>query len=327
MIFRILVEMKLKLIYYFLLGTFSLLTLCYSCTAIIEPSIKNSQEKLEAPFNGYQTSTYSVGFWWDEVPNAINYRLQIVTQNFQSPGSLILDSLISGTKFNLSLTPGTYQWRVSAQNGSSNTAFTSPNSFTIFSSSIAQQTVLLSSPANNTLTNQSVITFSWGTLFGAQNYRLEIDTNNFQNQNSLVYNQLTSGTQINYTFLKDQVYQWRVRGESDSTQSLWSTVNLITYDHTPPGQVSISSPTNNQTVSLPVSLQWNSVATAKQYKLYVFQSDSTTIYNSSFPITLSTTNYSFNFGSSGNRVYWKVSAIDAAGNEGQASTLTSFVLQ
>lgn len=319
--------MKLKLFSPLAVIIISLIGTLYSCKEFIEPNISKSQVTLEAPFNNYQSASYTVNFWWDEVPDALHYRLQIVTPNFDSVGSLVLDSLVAGNKFALNLVPGKYQWRVSAENGSSSTAFSAVRSFIVSNSSIKQQSIQLSSPANNTVTNQSSTIFQWSSLYGATGYRLEIDTNNFQNESAVIYNQLVPGQQVSFTFPKDQVYQWRVRAENDTVQSQWSAVNIITYDHTPPAQVSLSSPANNLTISLPVSLQWNAVTSAAKYKLYVFQSDSTTAYNQNFPMILSTTSYSFNLGVSGDRIYWKVSAIDAAGNEGEASALRSFVLQ
>jgi len=319
--------MKLKPLFSLTVCFFLAIALLNSCKEFIEPDISKSKVTLEAPYNNYQSTIYTVNFWWDELPDALHYRLQIVTPSFDSVGSLVLDSLVAGNKFAVNLVPGKYQWRVSAENGSSSTAFSVARSFVVANSSIKQQSVQLSSPANNTLTNHGAVTFSWGSLYGATGYRLEIDTNNFQNESTVIYNQLVPGQQVNFTFPKDQIYQWRVRAENDTAQSQWSAINIITYDHTPPAQVSLSSPANNQTISLPVSMQWSAVASAVKYKLYVFQSDSTTAYNQNFPMVLTTTNYSFNLGISGNRVYWKVSAIDATGNEGQASVLRSFVLQ
>lgn len=319
--------MKLKPFLLLTASFLSVLFLLHSCKEFIEPNISKSKVTLEAPFNNYQSRSYTVNFWWDEVPDALHYRLQIVTPGFDSVESLVLDSLVASNKFAVNLVPGKYQWRVSAENGSSSTAFSVARSFTVSNSSIKQQSVQLSSPANNTLTNQSSTIFRWGSLYGATGYRLEIDTNNFQNESAVIYNQLVPGQQVSYAFPKDQGYQWRVRAENDTAQSRWSAINIITYDHTPPAQVSLSSPANNQTIALAVSLQWNAVTSASKYKLYVFQSDSTTAYNQNFPMVLTTTSYSFNLGVSGDRVYWKVSAIDAAGNEGQASVLRSFVLQ
>jgi len=298
-----------------------------SCDAIIEPSISKKQVIPEAPADQYQSSSYSINFWWDEVEHALSYRLQVVSQSFASPGGLILDTVVTKTRFSVNLDPGKYQWRVLAQNGSSQTAYTTPRNLEVESSSIKQQTVQLSSPSNNFITNQSVQTFQWGSLFGATQYRFELDTNNFANESTVLSNQVISGQQLNFTFPKDQSYQWRVRAENDTAQSRWSAISLIVYDHTPPAAPSPVSPANGQTVSLPVTLQWGAVTTAARYKLFVFKSDSTSLYNTSFPLSVNATSYSFNLGSPGDKIYWKVAALDAAGNEGQASDLRSFVLQ
>jgi len=318
--------MKSKTLLYLLLSLFTAQVLT-SCTDIIEPSISKYTVKLEAPADLYTSPSYTINFWWDQVANALTYHLQVVTPTFASPGSLVLDTVITGNKFSFSLSPGNYQWRVMAENGSSQTPYAGPRSFTVGASSIKQQAVQLSSPANNYLTNADAIVLTWTALYGATKYQLQIDTNSFADTTHLVYNNILSGQQFNFNFPKDQAYQWRVRGENDTAYSVWSSTNTMTYDHTPPGQVNILLPANNQTLPLPVNLQWSSTATANTYKLYVFQSDSTTNYSSLFPMIIKTTDYNFNFGSSGDRVYWKVSAIDAAGNEGQASVLRSFVLQ
>jgi len=235
--------------------------------------------------------------------------------------------VIANNRFAFNLNPGIYQWRVMAENGSSQTVFTAARTFTVAASSVKSQSVQLISPANNYLTNQSSVILQWGSLYGATQYQIEIDTNNFVNENALIVNEVIPGQQLNFTFPKDQVYEWRVRAENDTAQAQWSAINSLTYDHTPPSQVSVVSPANNATVALPVSLQWNAAATAASYKLYVFKSDSTTIYSSSFPMKLTGTGYTFNQGSSGDRIYWEVSAVDAAGNEGKVSVLRSFVLQ
>lgn len=297
-----------------------------ACREFIEPNLKNSQINPQAPGNNYQTTGYTLNFWWDTLDGATTYRLQVVTPKFDSIGGLIIDTLIKKNTFALTLSPGNYQWHVRAENGASQTAYSTARSFTVLYSSIKQQSAQLISPANNAITNQSSVTFQWNSIYGATKYRLEIDTNNFINESAVIYNQVFPGQQYTYTFPKDQIYQWRVRAENDTAQAKWSNINTITYNHTPPGVVTLVSPLKGQTVSLPVSLQWSNVSKAIKYKVYVLKSDSTTLYNQSFPATVSTTNYSFNLGAPGDRIYWKVTAVDAAGNESQPSVMRNFIL-
>ena len=319
--------MKLTPKLYHLLLLFTGLIYMSSCDDIIEPSISKSQVQLEAPANQYVSASNTINFWWDQVDHALTYHLQVVTPDFAEPGGLVLDTVVSNNKFSFNLSPGIYQWRVMAENGSSQTPYAAARTFTVGLTSFSQQTVQLTSPGNNFLSNKATVVLQWGSLYGATKYQLQIDTNSFADTTILVYNKTIAAQQYSFVFPKDQVYQWRVRGENDTAYSQWSTVSTMTYDHTPPPQVSLVAPATGQTVSLPVSLQWNAATTAVSYRLYVFQSDSTTNYNSSFPMLLNTTSYSFNLGSSGDKIYWKVSAIDAAGNEGQASILSSFVVQ
>jgi hypothetical protein len=298
-----------------------------SCDDIIEPSISKSQETLEAPVDQYQSTSYTINFWWDAVDHALSYHLQVVTPTFAAPGGLVLDTVVTSYRFAATLVPGNYQWRVLAQNGSSQTAYTAPRSFTIVAGSIKQQSVQLTAPANNFITNQSPYTFQWGSLYGANAYDFEIDTNNFANPNTVILNQVIPGQQISFSFPKAQVYQWRVRAQNDTAQAVWSPVYQVTYNNVPPGQVTLVAPASGTTVPLPVLLQWNAVAKAAKYKLYVYQSDGVTPYNSSFPMTLTATSYSFNLGSSGTKIFWMVGALDALGNESQASAQNSFILQ
>lgn len=319
--------MKPRPLSYLLFILFGVTFLLSSCDAIIEPSISKSQVKLEAPADKDTSSSYTINFWWYPVDHALSYHLEIVTRTFANPGNLILDTVVTKTRFAFNLNPGNYQWRVIAENGSSQTDYTTPRSLTIVPGSIKQQSVLLISPASVFFTNQSTVIFSWNSLYGATQYRFEIDTNNFADPTTVVSNTLVTGQQINFTFPIPHVYQWRVQAQNDTAQSQWSAVNTLTFNNIPPAQVVTTAPVNGQTLKQPVSLQWKAVTNALKYKLYVFKSDSTTLYNSSFPLTINGTSYSFSQGISGNKIYWKVSAVDAEGNEGKASLLGNFVLQ
>ncbi|WP_158829362.1 hypothetical protein [Mucilaginibacter lacusdianchii] len=239
-----------------------------------------------------------------------------------------MDTLVKGDKFSTTLSPGNYTWRIRAENGSTETAYSEPRSFTVVFSSIKNQKVQILAPTNNLLTNQSSITFSWGNLYGATRYQLQADTNGFADESKLVVNQTTPAQQFSYSLNKDQNYQWRIRAENDTAQSQWSTINTFTFDHTPPAVVSLTAPTADQSVSLPVNLQWAASSTAVKYRLYLYKGDSNTAFGNSFPMLLNTTSYTLTQGASlGDRIYWKLTALDAAGNESAPSTIRSFVLQ
>ncbi|MDO3645226.1 hypothetical protein [Mucilaginibacter sp. L3T2-6] len=102
-----------------------------SCEDIVEPSVKNKQVQLESPFNKFQSTSSTISFWWDEVEHATTYHLQVVKPDFTRPESLVLDTVITKNKFLDTLAPGNYQWRVMAENSSSQTAYSAVRSFEV----------------------------------------------------------------------------------------------------------------------------------------------------------------------------------------------------
>lgn len=302
-----------------------LVLLSTGCKEFIEPSIEKKNTVLLAPANGTETNVYNQTFWWEELDNALQYRLQVVMPDFNNTSRLVLDTIVTKSKFSYTLEPGNYEWRVRAENGSSQTPY-SKAAFIINPSSIEQQQVQLQSPANNFVTNQSSAVFKWLKLFGADKYQLQIDTANFEDETVLFFNKSTPNQEFNVTLTRDKVYRWRVKAVNATVESKWSVIQNLTLDKTPPGIVFLTSPTNEQVVTKNVSLKWEALAEAKKYQLYIFKSDGTSSYGS-FPIIITTSTYSFTEGKSGEKLFWQVRAIDEAGNFGAFSELRSFLIQ
>jgi len=79
---------------------------------------------LMAPADNLSTNLTSITFWWEKVPNAEVYEFQLVKPSFSNTESVIKNTEQTGTQIQLSLTPGSYQWRVKAKNDSSETNYT-----------------------------------------------------------------------------------------------------------------------------------------------------------------------------------------------------------
>ncbi|NQX52070.1 hypothetical protein HQN86_00440 [Pedobacter panaciterrae] len=309
-------------------GCCLLLAMITSCKDFIEPSLEKREVKLLAPADGAETNKYQVGFAWEPMEDALRYRLQIASPDFDRPVSIAFDTLISkGTRLELTLDPGNYQWRLRAENGSSASIY-QRNSFILHPSSLDEQKVTLIGPASGYLSNQPQVLLNWNVLFSAEQYRLQIDTLNFTDETKLVYDNALSGNQFSFSFPKDQSYQWRVRAENRTQSSKWSEARIMNFDKTPPGKPEVIGPANGAILPLPVVLSWKPVSTARKYKLYMYRSDGSTLYNSSFPLTLNGTSYSFGLGQvQGEAIFWRVLAIDEVGNEGSLTDMRNFSLQ
>lgn len=297
-----------------------------SCKEFIESPVTGKKIFLNAPSESLETNKYNIQFWWDLVDDATAYSLQVVNPDFNAAASLILDTLIKGNKYMHTLDPGKYEWRVRAENASSQGLYTT-RSFTIYESSLENQQVQVQAPSNGVISNTATLTFKWLPLYGAKKYILQVDTNNFTSENNLVLNQNTINSEYTLNLQKDKLYQWRVRAENNLELSKWSALQNFTYDTFPPAKVTLVSPSNNQMVGRPVTLRWSSVSGASRYELLVLKSDSTTAYDSTFPLTLSNTAYSLNAGDFNETLYWKVRAKDQAGNVGAYSNIQSFIIQ
>lgn len=65
---------------------------CLGCKEFIEPSIEKKKVELLAPADGTEGVQYSQTFWWEHVEDALKYRLQVVTPNFDRTARLLIDT-------------------------------------------------------------------------------------------------------------------------------------------------------------------------------------------------------------------------------------------
>jgi len=309
-------------IYILLIGFFFT---AFACKEFLEEDIKDREITLLSPGNGAEIATYNITFMWDHMEDALDYQLQIVSSGFDSVSLYHADTIVFENKFTLSLEPGKYQWRVRGLNGSSQSRYTT-RSFVIYESDLTKQTVILTEPGDKVLTGNTSLRMGWQQLFGATGYRLQIDTANFASEEELVYNNVLEGTSFSFTIPKEQNYQWRVRAETDTAQSLWSAIRIFGLDKTPPAVPALTAPANNASLPNPVTLRWEGVSDAAKYQLYVYKSDSTTLFSPTYPLTLEGTTHNFNGGTVGERVLWRLRATDKAGNTSGFTPYRSFTI-
>ncbi len=304
----------------------SVLLLLAGCSEFIEPSIEKREITILAPANKLETNSYQQTFWWNPMADALFYRLQIVEPKFDSVSKMVLDTLIKTEKFVYTMDPGKYEWRVRGENGSSASSY-STRSLEIFPSSLKEQSVQLTVPSNGLYFSKSDVRYEWLRLFGAKVYRLQVDNNNFLDENNMTLNVTTDNLGFLQTLSKEGTYQFRVRAENGTENSKWSNVRSFTYDATGPDRVLLSTPANKQTVSRPVRLTWSKLADAERYEISVYQSDEQTPYSKSYPQIVTSTEHVFDAGNVGETIAWRVRAFDKAGNAGNYSEIRTFTIQ
>lgn len=304
------------------------LVICISLTAceeFLEESIEGKSVILLSPGNQAELPSYNINFMWENMEHANAYRLQVAKPDFDSLQLIFADTIVERTQFGMSLEPGAYQWRVQGLNGSSEGAYV-VRSFVIYESDLRRQLVLLDTPADHYITSEASISYAWQQLYGATSYRIQLDTNAFQDESRIMLDSVTMLNAFRMTMTSEGEFQWRVRAESDTSTSAWSAVRSLVYDHTPPATPVLSSPGNNSTVNRPVTLRWDAIADADHYLLYVYKADSTTLFSAAYPTRQIAVSHNFNHGNLNERLLWRVRAVDRAGNASEFSPYRSFVL-
>lgn len=295
-----------------------ILTLGTSCRDIVEKDLSKSTVTVNAPKDSLKTTLSTLMFWWEATDGADEYQIQIAKPSFTNIEAFITDTLVNGTKFFFSFTPGKYQWRIRAVNGSSNSPYQT-YSITIDSTAdISQQTISLLSPSENDTTNQTYFLFSWKTIYNANDYRFEIWSPDF-NGNKILSINLEADT-IHYT-LPEGKYQWGIRGQNATTNTLFSKRSLF-IDISAPNTPVLSNPTVKDSI---VNFIWSrglESGSEISDSLYVYSD--TIYYNTITSIKTKLKTYSDTLLKG--TYFWQVRSMDAAGNKSNYSSLKKLII-
>lgn len=205
----------------------------FQCDDIVEEDISDDEVFLFAPADGVEVDSGSVTFVWDFLDGASNYRLLVVSPDFDAPANVYADTLLADNKFTVTLDkPGTYAWGISA----SNSAYATPffvNNFTIAEgqrdTDISDQVVTYISPAAGVTAAPGNVVFLWEALAGARNYRVQIVSPTFDAISDIVFDSVTTDDRVSVALDSGQ-YEWQVLGINNSSQTERVSRKLLVDD-------------------------------------------------------------------------------------------------
>ena len=100
----------------------------YSCEQLIEvDDISSETVTILAPTDNITIDNTTVNFSWEAMEFAETYHLQIAKPSFNSAQEIVEDTTITSTNFIKSLSSGSYQWRIKANNFGYETSYTTQN--------------------------------------------------------------------------------------------------------------------------------------------------------------------------------------------------------
>jgi YVTN family beta-propeller protein len=277
---------------------------------------------LVVPLNGVFINDPAVVFSWSSVAkkskSTVRYILQAdTTATFT--GSVITDTtdLLQDT---LTLSPGIYWWRVMAFDLAGNQGvFSEVRSFEV--DTTPPNVAVLITPADSLITNQGSNNFIWNSctdsLSGLKEYTLQYAYNPGFAE-GLAETTLTD-TSITLS-MADSSFYWRVEAEDNAGNSSYSAPRFLAVDRQPPSIVGLIAPANNAMVRGNLAaFVWNKGMdnyVVGQYRIQLAVNPFLPVY---FDTTLSDTALLLNLSTSDTLYYWRVMAIDLAGNEGEYS--------
>lgn len=301
----------------------------YNCEDILEEDISDDIVFTIYPTEDLIIESNVVNFQWNDLEGADDYRLQI----FNTSQVKLVDTLIARTQITIPLSEGNYQWRVRGENSAYQSTYSLPVSFVVNESEdLASQQVILSSPVSNFMTNSNNFTLSWNSLSAADYYNFQLINNTlggtivFQ-QNNILNNTLT----LNSTILnQDGNYTWKIKGVNGVSETVFSSRDF-SLDTTLPNQPVNGLPANNsiQTINQNINFNWSIgadsgvIQSSISYRIEISNNiNFTTILQAS---NISTNSFQQLFNSTGD-YYWRVRAVDAAGNNGPFSNAFKFTI-
>jgi hypothetical protein len=302
--------------------------ICVACRKdFIVEDIKNKAITVNAPADNLVTTSNKVTFWWEALDGAEKYNIQVVRPSFAAIASLIRDTTITGTKCDLNLQPGTYQWRIKAINAGGNTGYQTFNLKVDTTSNLSSLTISTIDPPANWLTGAKRTVFSWNPLNSATHYQVIL----MNSTSGVIKDTTTSLTTYTYTFASQGSYSWKVRASNDFSISQYNTPLTFTIDLTAPSAPILISPTHNSVITPTNNLSWNRIgAPDAKYDSIFVATDSlfmnvislTRIYTQTVTVSALT-----NSPPATSTIYWwRLRSVDSVGNRSVYSSQLKFKL-
>jgi cyclophilin family peptidyl-prolyl cis-trans isomerase len=174
---------------------------------------------LTAPADNSLGILNTQSFSWSAVPTAVMYTVELSTDSLF--GTIAFSNNAGSTTSVFPALQGsqTYFWRVKANNGGKESAYS--NVFKFNSGAAAAQLIAPADSAINIVLNPI---FEWSNAVGATDYTLQVSKGSIFSVGNMIYNQsgLTGTTQQVNGLLPNFKYYWRVRSANNGTQGFYS---------------------------------------------------------------------------------------------------------
>jgi hypothetical protein len=289
---------------------------------------------LRTPTDGFATIDNTPSFTWSSIKPGTIFQLEIANAadtNFSNPLT-VPASCNSTTLTTCTLTAqlplGRYIWRVNI-NGVDAASY-----WTFIVSPAMPAAPVLLFPAVGGMINDSTPILSWAssisTLGTPYTYELQVDNVNSFNSPEYAQAGIATTSQTVTNVLPNGMYYWRVRTVNTyGAPGVWSATRTFTIDTVAPAIPTLKTPVNNAVLvdNTPI-LNWVASSGATRYRIDISRNNAFTDLVIS-GAQVSTVSYTVPnaYALTDGVYYWRVRALDAAGNISGPSLTLMFSIQ
>ena len=226
--------------------------------------------RLVSPENAARDLPTTITFRWQKVADADSYELELSTSLSFDPLSLNVGiDTTAATVADLAYDTQ-YFWRVRAINPAGPSVFSSP--LTFFTRIAPPDGVpALLRPADGSVNLSTELTLEWGTVAGADSFRVQVGTDSAFVAGAFADSTLATTALTLPDLRHETAYFWRVAAVNGSGQGPWSGIFAFSTEAAPPAAAPILlAPEDGAAgLDLTVLLQWSEIASAARYELVV----------------------------------------------------------
>ncbi|RNL88499.1 hypothetical protein ED312_08610 [Sinomicrobium pectinilyticum] len=160
---------------------------------------------LNAPEDNFVTNQEEVGLSWGAIAEATGYRVQVRNED----DSVVQEEEVTETALEITFEEGNFTWQVRAEKDAESTLYSSRE---ILVDLTAPNTPELTSPADQSTTTNTEVTFTWsrGNIAGSAEYDKIFIYSDESLQNLVEEEEVTNKTHT--ATLEEGVYYWNVKG-------------------------------------------------------------------------------------------------------------------
>jgi hypothetical protein len=260
---------------------------------------------------------------WNQVTPATGYQLKVTNTDTsevvinQSVAKSACSAGVCSITPAVTLTGLNYTFEVASKNGSAQSAFSSPMTFSETYHKIPAAPAL-DTPATGFLTNNTAPELKWKVVSYGATFDLAISSSSsFPLPLVQDHVGLSGLSKVIDPITKDGKYYWRVRAANvDGGYGPWSSSRYFTVDTTPPLAPVTGTPANGASVTGTPTFSWKASTSASRYQFEYNNVDDaeTNLYQSGELTTLSYKPPTIEATNPHSLTYWFVRAKDAAGN-------------